>query len=396
MTNAGTVDFDPALDGVLSGRGSSTLVVLGAAIQIDATALDASSFNLAGIGTFSSDVVQIVVLLPGGHRYQTTGFDFVFSVTESATVDYDPFLDDILSGRGTNILVVLGTRPIAIAGPDQTVFEGDTVQLDGSGSFDPQGSPLTYQWQLLVPGSSAATLSDPMAVNPTFVADLPGDYLVQLIVNDGTEDSNPDEVTITAQTTEEATEDVVENVEELVEEGDLEGGQGNALTNKLQQAINKIPTQPQVAINLLNAFINQVSSLVEDGELSTEEGQALIDAAQAIIDEIEAQMRIVEAGPQEVLQALVEELPETYALHQNYPNPFNPETTIHYELPEAEQVTLRIFDTLGRVVAVLVDGPRAAGRYDVTFDASGLPSGVYLYQIRAGTFVESRRLVLLK
>ena len=168
------------------------------------------------------------------------------------------------------------------------------------------------------------------------------------------------------------------------------------MTNKLQQAINKIPTQPQVAINLLNAFINQVSSLVEDGELSTEEGQALIEAAQAIIDEIEAQMRIVEFAPQEVAQALVEEVPESYALHPNYPNPFNPETTIHYELPEAEQVTLRIFDTLGRVVATLVDEPRAAGRYDVTFEAHGLPSGVYLYQIRVGAFVETRRLVLLK
>ena len=59
-------------------------------------------------------------------------------------------------------------------------------------------------------------------------------------------------------------------------------------------------------------------------------------------------------------------------------------------------MTLRIFDTLGRVVAVLVDEPRAAGRYDVTFDAHALPSGVYLYQIRAGAFTQIRTMVLLR
>jgi mono/diheme cytochrome c family protein len=91
--------------------------------------------------------------------------------------------------------------PIADAGVDQNVSVGDTVRLNGSGSSDPDGDTLTYTWSLTAPTGSTATLSDPAMVNPTFVADVAGTYQAQLIVNDGTEDSAPDTVTITAQET---------------------------------------------------------------------------------------------------------------------------------------------------------------------------------------------------
>jgi len=89
--------------------------------------------------------------------------------------------------------------PVADAGGNQTVTRTDTVQLDGSGSNDPDSDPLTHQWLFVsVPAGSTATLSDPAIVNPTFVADLAGTYEVQLIVNDGSQDSAPDTVIITA------------------------------------------------------------------------------------------------------------------------------------------------------------------------------------------------------
>ena len=92
------------------------------------------------------------------------------------------------------------TRPVADAGLDQTVGIGATVHLDGSGSNDPENNPLTYTWSLVSrPAGSAAALSDPSVVNPAFVADVAGVYVVQLIVNDGELDSLPDTVTITAQ-----------------------------------------------------------------------------------------------------------------------------------------------------------------------------------------------------
>ncbi len=92
------------------------------------------------------------------------------------------------------------------------------------------------------------------------------------------------------------------------------------------------------------------------------------------------------------------ELPEVYALAQNYPNPFNPSTNIRFQLPQAEQVTLRVFDVLGREVAALLDNTSlAGGEHTVKFDASGLTSGVYLYRLEAGaSFVQTRRMMLVK
>ncbi|NBC17999.1 MAG: T9SS type A sorting domain-containing protein, partial [Bacteroidetes bacterium] len=91
-----------------------------------------------------------------------------------------------------------------------------------------------------------------------------------------------------------------------------------------------------------------------------------------------------------------EDLPQAFALAPNYPNPFNPQTTIGYELPEASAVRLVVYDVLGRQVAVLVDGVRPAGRHEVTFEAANLPSGVYLYQLQAGAFTQTRRMLLVK
>ncbi len=88
--------------------------------------------------------------------------------------------------------------------------------------------------------------------------------------------------------------------------------------------------------------------------------------------------------------------PDRFTLHGNYPNPFNPETTIRYELPGAEQVNLRIFDALGREVALLVDGVQNAGRHEVRFEAHNLPSGIYFYRMEAGAKVEIRRMLLVK
>ena len=90
------------------------------------------------------------------------------------------------------------------------------------------------------------------------------------------------------------------------------------------------------------------------------------------------------------------EVPAAYALEAAYPNPFNPATTIRFDLPEAVAVELVVFDVLGREVARLVDGPLGAGRHLVRFEASGLPSGVYLYRLQAGAFTQTRSMMLAK
>jgi photosystem II stability/assembly factor-like uncharacterized protein len=85
-----------------------------------------------------------------------------------------------------------------------------------------------------------------------------------------------------------------------------------------------------------------------------------------------------------------------FDLTQNYPNPFNPSTTIRYGLPQRSHVLLTVFNTLGQQVATLVQQEEEAGYHDVRFDASGLSSGVYFYRLTAGSFVQTRKLLLLK
>ncbi|MCB1059416.1 MAG: VCBS repeat-containing protein [Calditrichaeota bacterium] len=89
-------------------------------------------------------------------------------------------------------------------------------------------------------------------------------------------------------------------------------------------------------------------------------------------------------------------IPVNYELSANYPNPFNPTTQIQFGLPEAQNVQLTVYDITGREVTKLVDGSFGAGYHTVTFDASSYASGVYLYRIVAGSFVESRKMILMK
>ncbi|MBI4534947.1 MAG: T9SS type A sorting domain-containing protein, partial [Ignavibacteriae bacterium] len=89
-------------------------------------------------------------------------------------------------------------------------------------------------------------------------------------------------------------------------------------------------------------------------------------------------------------------IPTEFALFQNYPNPFNPSTTIEFWLPKESNTTLEIYNLLGQKIATLVNEVRAPGTYKERFDASGLASGVYLYRLRAGEFVQTRKLLLLR
>ena len=88
--------------------------------------------------------------------------------------------------------------------------------------------------------------------------------------------------------------------------------------------------------------------------------------------------------------------PDKYVLFQNYPNPFNPTTNLKYQIPELSFVTLTVYDVLGNEIANLVNEEKPAGSYEVEFGAVNLPSGVYFYQLRTGSFIESKKMILLK
>jgi len=101
-------------------------------------------------------------------------------------------------------------------------------------------------------------------------------------------------------------------------------------------------------------------------------------------------------GPSGITRPEIPAVPPTARLAGAYPNPFNPTTAVSFDLRAASRVSLRVYDTAGREVAALVDGWRAAGEHQATFDASGLPSGIYFAKLQAGDFTEVQKLVLLK
>jgi len=90
------------------------------------------------------------------------------------------------------------------------------------------------------------------------------------------------------------------------------------------------------------------------------------------------------------------DIPSVFTLKQNYPNPFNPSTVIPFELSKEVAVRIDIFDILGRQVMVLVDEVMPAGTHRAQWDASGVAGGVYIYQLRAGDFMQSRKLTIVK
>ena len=90
------------------------------------------------------------------------------------------------------------------------------------------------------------------------------------------------------------------------------------------------------------------------------------------------------------------QVPESFSLNQNYPNPFNPSTTIEYSITKSSHVLLEVFNVLGQSIARLVDEQVSPGTYRVSYDASHLSSGVYLYRLKAGDFVQTKKMVLMK
>jgi len=95
--------------------------------------------------------------------------------------------------------------------------------------------------------------------------------------------------------------------------------------------------------------------------------------------------------------------PTEFCLEQNYPNPFNPSTTFRYSIPNASEVTIKVYDILGKEIETLVNEEKPAGTYEVTWYAANLPSGVYFYQLKAtpsggqaGSFGETKKMILMK
>ena len=194
------------------------------------------------------------------------------------------------------------------------------------------------------------------------------------------------------QTPEEMVENIIDEIEELINTGELDENNASSLIAKLENVIDKIDKNNIIpAINQLEAFINQVNAYVNAEILTEEQGQSLITAAEELIAEL-----MLLGKTSEQLSSANSNMLNEYTLDQCFPNPFNPTTTIKYQIPNDGLVTLKIYDVLGNEVATLVDERKEEGRYQITFDASVLSSGVYIYQIRSGDFIDTKKMILMK
>jgi hypothetical protein len=89
-------------------------------------------------------------------------------------------------------------------------------------------------------------------------------------------------------------------------------------------------------------------------------------------------------------------IPDKYELFQNYPNPFNPTTIMKYQIPELSFVTLKVYDVLGSEIVTFVSEEKSIGSYEVEFDATSLPSGIYFYKLQTPNFTQTKKMILLK
>jgi hypothetical protein len=157
-------------------------------------------------------------------------------------------------------------------------------------------------------------------------------------------------------------------------------------------------------VSLLDSKLELISGSYTIGLLDLQ-GEASIKAGTRNIIELPGEYSITEAIVSDMNHRDIAasigvgtdvNLPSEFALHQNYPNPFNPMTEISFSLPNASDVKLEIYNTMGQRVATLVDDRLPAGTHSVTWDASSKASGIYFYRLMAGDFAATRKMLLLK
>ena len=251
-------------------------------------------------------------------------------------------------------------------------------------AFDPlfltDVTPLTH-----VPTSSYTPNSGILSSNATYYWRVRGEY------SDGPGPFSVVSSFTTAGTPSQEVDYLKNIINNLENQNTIPESQGNILVNRLDNAENQTNANNDfMALIQLGMFDLRVYILRVSGILDQADAQYLIDYAGKII-------QLIYSGNSKIQhQPIVNIVPNTYSLSQNYPNPFNPTTDIEYSIPKNANVTLKVYDMLGKEVATLVNKQQDAGTYITTWNASNFSSGVYFYRLTAGSFVQTKRMSLTK
>ncbi len=186
---------------------------------------------------------------------------------------------------------------------------------------------------------------------------------------------------------------LTDGVIDLIADEVLSQPQGNQLIHRLEKAETRLNHNNKLlALVEMVLFKARVLILRFSNQIDSETARSLNYSADGVIDLI-----VDEDSPAGTLPSVEDYLvPKSFDLSQNYPNPFNPTTTIEYSIPRDANVSIKIFDVLGKEVATLVNEQRSAGTYIINWNASNFSSGLYFYRITAGEFADTKKMFLIK
>jgi PKD domain len=197
-SSSATVTISTGRTPPVANAGPNQTVAVGATVHLNGSgSTSAAGLPLTYAWTLIARPAGSAAALAGGNTVSPT-----FVIDKVGAYEAQLIVNDGLASSPSTVTIATQTiAPVANAGPNQVVRVGALVQLSGAGSTDANGLPLTYLWSLVsIPSGSAASLSNPTAVNPTFTVDRTGSYVTQLIVNNGRLSSQPATATITTQT----------------------------------------------------------------------------------------------------------------------------------------------------------------------------------------------------
>jgi len=186
---------------------------------------------------------------------------------------------------------------------------------------------------------------------------------------------------------------LTDGVIDLIADEDISQSQGNQLIQRLNKAQTRLNNnQKLLALVEMVLFKARVLVLRISNQISAATYKSLDYSSDGVIDLI-----VDEDNRPGTLPSVEDYLvPKNFELSQNYPNPFNPTTTIEYSIPKDANVSIKIFDVLGKEVATLVNEQRSAGTYIINWNASNFSSGLYFYRITAGEFTDTKKMFLVK